>query len=279
MKTVKELKKNVVKRMMCCWGENIAIFFLTVGGTAAIIIAWTLTADLLGAPGSAVRHSPHIDLTNGAVLAATAAAPLLIWILTAPFSYGVKWYRLQQIRGVSVHARSIFSCYGSLKRMGQVFRFSIALFVRQLYFIIPFTAAAAAGLLLLNGIKEKGGSIVYSAAAVIVSLLAGFLFCAAAALNYKYAPAPYLFTLEPDTPPKEIIKKSAELTKGRFFYLAEAVVSASVWLIPCILIFPAMFVVPYINMVRTAAVNEIIEDGDKDGVKREDALEEEYTGY
>lgn len=263
MKTVKELKRNVLERLMCCWGESVMIFFISVGGAAAIVIAWTMTADLIGASGEAALSPNKTDLTNGAMLAATAAALLLLWGLAEPFAYGVKWYRIQQIRGNSVHARSVFSCYGSLKRVGQIYRLEAYLFVRRLYFFLPLAALLAAGIIVVDRVEKLNGGISYGAAAVLILLLTGCVLCAGAAINSKYAPVPYLFALEPDSSPKELVRKSAELTRDRTDYILEALFSAAGWLIPCILIFPAIFSIPYIKMVYTAAINEIIESGEK----------------
>lgn len=276
LKTVKELKRGVKNRLACCWGENTAIFFITVGGLSAAVMAWATTVDFLSAADFMMSPSRRIDLTDGLTAAVTAAALLILWGIAEPFRYGVKWYRLQQVRGNSVHAGSIFSCYGSWKRSGQVFKLDAALFVRQLYFTLPMMAALAAGIFLLNRIGSKGNSTAYSIAAAAVFLLFACIICAAVVLNCRYAAAPYLFALEPDTPPKKLIEKSIELTRGKTAYLADAMFSAAGWLVPCIFIFPMIFVLPYMRMIYTAAINEVIGDGSAEG-KRGENLAEQYS--
>lgn len=262
MKPVKELKKDVIQRMRYCWGENAAIFFIIAGGAAAVALAWYMTADFLRSCGIALSDR-RVDLSNGTVLAVTAAALVILFCIADPFLYGVRWYRLQQVRGNSVHARSMFTCYGSWKRAGQIFRLSIYLFLRQLYFIVPLAALLAAGVFFAGRIGADGGSIAYSAAEVLVFLLAGCIICAAAVYNCKYAAAAYLFVLDPDASPKELIDKSVRLSKGRSEYLVDAVLSSAVWLPLCVFIFPMVFVIPYMQMVYTAAVNEIILSGEE----------------
>ncbi|MDE6745974.1 MAG: hypothetical protein K2J72_04955, partial [Oscillospiraceae bacterium] len=46
--------------------------------------------------------------------------------------------------------------------------------------------------------------------------------------------------------------------------LAEAALSSAKWFPACIFIFPAVFTIPYMQMVFTAAVNEIILSADED---------------
>ena len=258
MKNVKELKQGVLKRMRYCWGENAAIFFITAGGAAAVALVWFMIMDLLINMEIADSSARRVDLSNGAVIAVTAVSLLILYGIAEPFRYGVKWYRLQQVRGNSVHAGSMFSCYGSWKRAGQIFRLNAYLFVKRFYFTAPLAIMFAAGIFLVNRIGTTGNSVAQSAAAVLVFLLTGSIICAAAAFNCRYAPVTYLFVLEPDTPPKELVKKGLKISKGKSDYLAEAILSSAICLPFCVFIFPLVFAVPYLNMVYTAAVNEII---------------------
>lgn len=281
MKTVKEIKQSVIMRLRYCWGENAAIFFLTAGGLAAAVLAWMAAADFIAVSSGGKIPEGHIDLSDGITLAVTAAALLLLWAAAEPFLYGIKWYRLQQIRGNSVHARSIFSCYSSRKRIIQVYRLCLTLYIKRLYFTLPLTAALCLGIYLADRIGESDGGALYSAAAVLVLLLAACLICAAAVFNFKYSLAPYLFVLDTDVPPKELIKRSTELTQGKLGYMADVMLTAMRWLPPCLFVFPALFVIPYLHMMYAAAVNEIIGDGENtDGNgKRGELFEEEYTRY
>lgn len=279
MKTIKELKQTVLQRLRYCWGENTAVFFISVGGAAAVALAWFMITDFLTASGVTDQAGPRADLSNGTVLAVTAAALILLFCIAEPFRYGVKWYRLQQVRGNAVHARSIFSCYGSWKRAGQIFRFDAYLFVRRMYFTVPLIALFAAGVYLANGIETSENSVAYSAAAVLVLLLAGSVICASAAFNCKYSAAGYLFVLDPDASPKELVDKSVRISKGRSDYLVEAMLASAIWLPFCVLIFPLVFAAPYMNMVYTAAVNEIIlsEGTENQNGKRSDIVDGEYA--
>ena len=265
MKPVKELKQNVKRRMRYCWGENAAIFFITAGGVSAIALAWFMTADFLRTTGIAEVSRRRIDLTDGVTLAVTAAALLMLFIIAEPFRYGVKWYRLQQVRGNSVHARSLFSSYSSWKRAGQIFRLEAYLFLRRLYFTAPLTILLALGLYLAHKIQSRGNGAAYGAAAVTVLLLTAGVICTAAVFNCRFTAAAYLFVLDPEAPPKELVEKSVRISAGRTDYLAEAVLSSAKWLFACIFIFPSVFTIPYMQMVFTAAVNEIILSAEEDG--------------
>lgn len=256
--------------MRYCWGENAAIFFITAGGVSAIALAWFMAADFLKTAGIAEASRRRIDLTDGATLAVTAAALLILFIAAEPFRYGVKWYRLQQVRGNSVHAGSLFSSYGSWKRAGQIFRLDAYLFIRQLYFTAPLAFLLVLGLYLVHKIQSSGIGAAYGAAAVTVLLLTASVICAAAVFNCRFTAAAYLFVLDPEASPKELVEKSVRISAGKTDYLAEAALSSAKWLPACIFVFPAVFVIPYMQMIRTAALNEIIlsaDEGPTDGKK------------
>lgn len=257
---------------MCCWGENCAIFFITLGGLSAAVLAWLLTADFLTVTGFAGVSEKRINLSDGKILAVTAAMLVLIWLISTPFSYGVKWYRIQQVRGNSVHARSVFSCYSSFKRMGQIFRLNSVLLSKKLVFVVPAAAVLAAGIFLLNNFREREEKeMVFSIAAVLFLMIAAGIFCAMIIFNMKYAAVPFLFALEPDKPPVYLIEKSCRIIKGHTDYLIETLLSLAVWLVPCIIFFPAIFIFPYLQMVYTGAINELILADGKDDNPSADA--------
>jgi len=54
-----------MERLMCSWGENIAVFFITVGGETVIFIVWAMIADLLRASGAMDMSLGRIDLQTG----------------------------------------------------------------------------------------------------------------------------------------------------------------------------------------------------------------------
>lgn len=278
MKPVKELKQKVKHRMRYCWGENAAVFFLTVGGISAAMLIWAMIIDYMRMGGIISPGKSFIGISDSGALAVTAVVIVAFIFISEPFRYGVKWYRLQQIRGNSVHARSIFSCYGSWKRAGQIFKLNACLFVRRLYFTLPLTAMLVLGLYLVRKIQISGGGAAYGAAVAAVLLLTGGVICAAAAFNCRFAAAAYLFVLDPDAPAKEIIKKSVRISKKKTDYLTEAVLSSARWLPLCVLIFPAVFVIPYMRMMYTAAVNEMIASYENDADHGKDTEKPDSDG-
>lgn len=262
MKKPKELKKHALERLMCCWGESCAVFFILSGELAAVALALMLAYDYL------LKFS-RADFPVWLAVGITAVLAAGLWLAVAPFAYGVRWYRIQQIRGNAVYARSMFSCYASLTKMLQVLKLNSMLTLRRFPSFILISCAAAAEFYAVNKAGSAVGqdSFLYTASSAFMLLLAALGFCLFFILGLNYAPVPYLYALEPDSSPKEIIGKSKRLMKNNRRYIVETMSSMTGWLVPCILVFPMIFILPYSQMVYTAAINEIIE---QDGKKESD---------
>lgn len=260
MKKPKELKKHVLERLMCCWGESCAVFFIIFGELAVVTLALIMAYDYL------VKFS-RADFPVWLAVAITAILAVGLWLAVAPFAYGVRWYRIQQVRGNAVFARSMFSCYASLKKMLQVFKLNSIMTLKRFPSFILIGFAIAAEFYMVNKAGNAVGrdSLLYTVLAALMLLLAAIGVCLFLILGLKYAPVPYLYALEPASSPKEIIDKSKRLMKNNYRYIVETMGSMAGWLAPCILVFPMIFILPYSQMVYTAAINEIIEeDGGKD---------------
>lgn len=258
MKKQKELKKHVLERLMCCWGESCAVFFIISGELLAVALAVMLVYDYF------------VNFSNAAlpVWLAAAVVTLLaagLWVAVAPFAYGVSWYRIQQIRGNAVFARSMFSCYASWKKMMQVLKLNSMLTLRRLPAFILICGAVTAEFYMVSeaGRFMEQDSFLYAASIALMLLLAAIGFCLFIVLGLKYAPVPYIYALDPSSSPKKIIEKSKRIMKNNSRYLVETMCSMAGWILPCILIFPMIFIVPYSQMVYTAAINEIIEQDRK----------------
>jgi len=241
--------------MKRCWGECCALFFISAGGIAAGVLAWFLTInyfmtmDIIG------------SINDPIALIAAAGVFIIMWVISVPYRYGVRWYRLQQVRGHSVHAKSVFSCYFSTKRMFQVYRLSLILFLKKSILMVPFVGLLGAAIYLIIRFDAIGGSIGYNLMVVILLMLSVVAYIAYNIINVKYAAAPYIFALGFDRFAKEIISDSVRFTKDWRGYMIEVLRGCALMLLPCILVFPMIFVIPKLMMIYTAAINEIIENG------------------
>lgn len=255
MKNVKELKRSVDLQMRKCWGESCAMFTISAGGLAAALFAWYLTADFLFA-------MEMIDsFINKYMAAVTLVIVLLLWTIAVPYKYGSRWYRLQQVRGHSVHAKSIFSCYFSAKKLFSVYKLSALVILGKSLFFIPLVLLLGAAAYLITRADAAVNEALYSAIVVILLMLSAAAYIIYLMAGMKYSAVCYIFALGHDRPAKDIIEESKRFMKGKSKYMAELMRSLAVLLLPCILVFPMFFIVPRVKMIYTAAINEIIESG------------------
>lgn len=276
MKNAKELKKHAISRLNCCWGEVVFIFFIKVGGITAFLLAWALTANFLKVSGVVDFNGIVFDLSNGVLLAVTIFSVIALWAVYTPFDYGAKWFKLQQIRGKSLNARGIFSCYSSEKRVMQVLKLNGLVMLGKLAVFLPLCGLAILGFYIFGNIRAGGSDGAISVvSSVCIQLLISCMLCLLWAINLKYAAVPYLYALDPECPPKEIIRKSKLILKDNPNYLVESLLSLAWWIIPALMIFTLVFIIPYFQMVHTAAVNELIEAYESEKhIEREDAFAE-----
>lgn len=259
MKTSKELKKDVFSRIMGCFGELSMMFFLSVGGLSVFVLAYIFAAGLIGISGAADINEESSVLSYGVLFLIFIAGLILLMIAATPLLYGIDWYRIQQIRGNSVHARSVFSCYTSIKKLWQVLRLNSILIIRKLYVIVPVAGISALGFYAAGLVGDNTDSkVLYYAVFLLAVVITAGMICLIAYFNVRYAAVPYLYALEPNRPASELIDESKRLMNGKNHYLAKIMLSVSGWFVPCIIIFPTIFVVPYLQMIYTAAINEII---------------------
>ena len=248
MKSVKELKQSVDLQMRKCWGESCAMFAISAGGLAAALFAWYLTADFLFAMEA-------IDsFINKYMVAVTLVIVLLLWTIAVP-------YRLQQVRGHSVHAKSIVSCYFSAKKLFSVYKLSALVILGKSLFFIPLVLLLVAAAFLITRADTAVNEALYSAIVVILLMLSAAAYIIYLMAGMKYAAVCYIFALGHDRPAKDIIEESKRFMKGKNKYMAELMRNLAVLMLPCILMFPMFFIVPRVKMIYTAAINEIIESG------------------
>ena len=243
MKNYKEIRQHVNVRLKYCMGESFMIFFITAGALAAFVMLWMIITGMF-----VMFTDPYVTALS------VIAGLILMWLVFTPFKYGVKWYRIQHVRGQSVPARGIFSCYMSLSRLLKMFRVDFGITMRKLCVILPAAASAGAAYYMLQGERNI---LLYCVSAAFMLISAGLLILYII-LNIRYSLVSFIYVLEPDIPIKTLIRESKRLVKGRISYCVKILLSAAWLIIPCLLIFPAVFIVPYIQMVYTAMINEMI---------------------
>ena len=258
LKTVGELKKSAYNHLGDCWGECAAIFFMVCGVCTAIAAAFALA--MLFIDGTA---KPEQLFKNRSLefYALCGGILLIIALISIPFKYGISWYLLQQVRGNAVPLSCIFSCYTSQKRLIQTIALEIGTLLRKSVVGIPLVGfgiveirvAAAA----LRNIESK---LIFTVIAAVLVLLLACMTALYLVFAMRFFLVPYIFASDSDKKISEIISESEKIMYGKELYLAELYFSFSGMSLFCLLIFPAIFFIPFIRMTTAAAAAEIIDN-------------------
>lgn len=262
LKNGQQLKKNALDRLSLCWGETTGIFFMNFG--YALLIFVSCIGIALMTIGINNLYKIKTDgLANEKIIKVIIYSTVFIvisCIIKIPFNFGKCWYMLQNAKGNTVQASSLFICYTSKKRFFTTIQMEIVLSIKKILFGVPLIAIGVLEFLLWDMIIEKYGSFWYTVSIVFIILTACCLLAVYYIFTLRYRLVPYIYALNPDIPSKEIIKTGEKMMYGRETYMIEIIMSMVKWFIPCILIFPAIFIVPNMMLTYSGAVNEIIEN-------------------
>ncbi len=262
LKGSQQLKKNALDRLSVCWGETTGIYFMNFGYVLLIFVIWIAIALLT------VGITNLYSLKTDGILAVklvkiiiyTVFLLIVSYIIKIPFNFGKCWYLLQNAKGNSVQASSLFTCYTSSKRFFDTIKIEVILAIKKILFGIPLIFIGLLEIFLWNIIIEKYGAVWYTVSTVFIILTACCLVAVYYIFTLRYRLVPYIYAQNPDRSSKEIIKNGEKMMYGRESYMIEIIMSMVKWFIPCILIFPSIFIIPYMMLVYSGAVNEIIEN-------------------
>lgn len=164
--------------------------------------------------------------------------------------------------------RKVFGWY-RYKKAVSAFSVSVvlALLKGAIYtlFCLPGIALAAGGIYMLfsSGISLALAAIVFFGSVVLMFAGAGFAFCAV----QRYAAAPYIVALRPQTRVRSALSASARIMQGRYISCAMFKLSFLPWLLSCVLIVPAFFVWPYYKQACAIWVLETVRSVKNQSVK------------
>ncbi len=180
-------------------------------------------------------------------------------LVFSPAAVGVYEWFLNGALSKKSKIQKVFSWY-KYKKAVSAFSLSTVLTLIKLavytLFCLPGVALAAGGVYMLfsSGISLTLAAIIFLGSAALLLVGAGFAFCAA----QRYAAAPYIIALRPETRVRSALNASARIMQGRYISCAAFKLSFLPWLLSCVLIVPAFFVWPYYKQACAIWVLETV---------------------
>jgi hypothetical protein len=262
IKKIKEIRAAARRQLAGCWCECTCSLMLFAGIVAAVGLAWIVVMRYLytfGYIGFGI--SEIIEKAPVGFYLVSGVAALLIAILLMPLKYAVCWYYAQAAEDRYVPAECFFSCYKNAKHFKQTTAMGVLVWVCKLPGLI---AVAAVGFLCTviykNTVKADYGTLAENIILTLLILVMVLSVIAYVTFSMRFRLVPFVYAAFPDKPVFEVIKLSTEYTKGSAVYLTQTLFSFVPWLVLCVMVFPLLYVVPYMFMTFTAAANKVIWD-------------------
>lgn len=194
---------------------------------------------------------------------------LVEWILLAPLLLGAAWWYYRLCGGESCEVIDLFDCFSGVKRYFGALWLEANLFVRRLLWTLVFLcvpeSVCLCGMAILSGkwMAEELSVQVTSIIGGLLLIAGGVLFFAAAIFSAvflkRYALARYLYVSEEGCGVRKSIKQSVYFMKNRKSELFVFDLSYIGWLMLCVFIIPAFYVIPYYMASRALYARVLIE--------------------
>lgn len=259
-KKSQELKVQAKKQLSNCQCECAASFFIVAAIVAAAALAGWLVIKFLYTYGI-IEYDAAEMVRHGTprFYAVCAVAAVMLVIALIPLKYGICWYYAQAAEGRNVPASCFFSCYKHQNHFRKTLRLGITVWGYRLIGLIPMNAVialcCAAWIRYSDGGKSAFAETVLFALMLLVITAAIFLYCV---YSMSYELVPYIYAESTEKSVREIILFSRRCADGLRLYLIKTMFSFALWMLSCLLIFPMIYVVPYMSMTFAVAVNDAI---------------------
>ena len=280
LKRSSDIKNEARKRLMGCWAESVSMLLINMSIAVITVLSMLLVVKFCYTFGIIDFDIDHIVSQGSPVFfIAVVIVVTLITFLKSPLNYGCSWFYMQSMLGRQAPASSIFGCYTNKDMCKRVFSLHFQVSIRKFAMFMPVCLLIIGQLLAAEHILvNTKDSFIYSVIIccfVLVSAGAAFAYIL---LTMRYSLVKYIYALNPEKPLQLVIKESVKCMAGNESYILEIFMSMGLWIASCILIFPAFYAVPYINMVSAATAKELIEySGDIKTEKKRGTVKEENT--
>jgi hypothetical protein len=251
MKTTKTLTDVALKHMIGHYGGMILLFLFKLSYIAFAITIGVIITEITGVGG-----------IWGIILFSCIC--LLFYLLYQPLRICECNILYREIAQNSVSVSNLFSAYTDKHLRNRYYEITAEIFWRKA--VVFFPIALTGGIIIYFTIQTLdvfdsvflSVIIVLSAALTAVSLILLYI-----VYSIKYIAVYYISTVFSEMNVKDVIVFSDRITKGNKNFIIKVILRVTPFYIITLLIFPAMFSIPYIDTVKALLVKELIENYEK----------------
>lgn len=195
-------------------------------------------------------------------LAVSAAILMVTYLAAAPLFFGIRWFFWQASGDNGVMPiSSIFACYSDVKSIFRCILLRIRMDANRSIPTAILTGTVVLDMILGGQIIDSSGELWVKIAVIAgsVIIIAGVVLLFLAN-NVKHILVGFIMASNPDDSPKEIMAVSRKTVNKSYSSMLILYLSLSGWLASCLLIFPILFVKPFLLMVTAMFFRESLAD-------------------
>lgn len=277
LKKSSELRRTAWEKLSGCWGECVSMLLVESGIVAVLILSALLVIKFCYTYGM-IDFDIDTFWKDGTltfyIIAAVITAAALLFL--SPLRYGVSWFCLQTAKGRTVPSSSFFSCYTNNTIFVRTIKLQLAVSARHWMLILPAAALGVGEVMLArNALENTKDGFAYTVVLCCMILVMAVMLFVYLFVSLRYSLVTYIFAENPEMSVDDIIKESKECVMGKESYILEVLFSTGPWIALGLLIFPLVFVLPYIKMTFTLAAKELMERNADDMSAEKKALRRE----
>jgi hypothetical protein len=251
MKTARSINDTALRHMTCHYGGMIILFYLKLSYIILPVVISLIIFEV-------TNLSPF---SQGAVVIFNF---LLFGTLYLPFYLAEGDVLYSEIRGEKPKLVSLYDNYRDINKRTRAFDISGVLFMKRAAVGLPILVSAILityfTIRTIRIFEDRFITIlvIISAAVTAISLLLIYLVYSA-----KFIAVKYIYAAYENLSINEIFELSDKITTGKKNYIMGLFFRVIPFYILSLLIFPAIFTIPYIDTVKAIVVYELIENYDK----------------
>ncbi|MGN1088952.1 MAG: hypothetical protein ACI4Q6_01005, partial [Huintestinicola sp.] len=198
-------------------------------------------------------------------LAISAVILLASYLLGAPLFFGVRWFFWQASGDNGVMPiSSVFACYSDRKSVFRCVLLRIKMDASRLFPVMVLAGTVVLDLILGGKLIRASGAlgvkiaVIAGSSVIIIGVVLLLL-----ADSVKHILVGFIMASNPDDSAKEILAVSRKTVNKSYSSMLMLYLSLFGWLASCLLVFPVLFVKPFLLMITAVYFRETLADDEK----------------
>ncbi len=271
MTKTSDIRKTALDRFKKCLAEVSFASVLNIGIFCAVYMFILFIGRITGAHTDD-SFLPYFSSFPPRFVISAAIVLVSVYVLIIPLHFGIRWFYWQVSVGNLMPVSSIFACYSSSEMIMRCIKLKLKVDIQRSLLMLFFGGLVAVEIILASWLWKYSGYNMAVGAVLIVgcTVMALGIMILCFVTSMRFIPVGYLLADNPDSQDAKIIKLSKSIVNKKYTYMLRLYISVLPAAVPCLLIFPILFVLPYLYMITAVFIHESL-----DGLNSSDDPEDE----